>query len=95
MKIIRYVDIYKTFSDEKGNLYDEAVIKDLTIPVIIDNFGVGPISPYVGSNGKLFKNVSIFSYENEVYKVVGNYKYIDDLRNNRIRIKGYYNAKQK
>lgn len=95
MTIIRYVDIYKTVTDEEGNVYDEIIAKNLTIPTIIHSYGISSISPYIGSNGKPFKNVTSFVYDNEMYKVVGNYKDINDRINNRIRIKGYYNAKQK
>lgn len=95
LKVIRYMDMYKTEMDDDGNMYSTVFKKDLTVPVFVESHNIGLIQPYIGSNGKQFKNVSTFYYGDEVFKVVGNYMDLERLRNGRITIKGYFNDKQR
>ena len=81
MKIVRYIDIVQPVVDEEGNVYEKTVLSNFTIPTIIDPNGVELISPLFSGKGKLFKNVSIIKYQNELIKVVGNYKTLSDRVN--------------
>tara|TARA_R110000772_G_scaffold54130_2_gene123599 strand:+ start:3822 stop:4109 length:288 start_codon:yes stop_codon:yes gene_type:complete len=78
MKIIRYIDIVQPVVNEEGQMFEKVMKSNFTLPTIIDPSGVDSISPLFSGEGKLFKNVSIISYHNEMYKVVGNYIKLND-----------------
>lgn len=89
MTVIRYTDIYRTFVGEDGELYQELVEQDVGIPVIITNHYISSIEPYMGQNGRPFKNVSIINYNGEKMKVVGNYRQLEALKNNSTKFTGF------
>ncbi len=82
MIIVKYIDIYQqVYDDESGQVYNDLVHSNFTVPDIIDPSDIISIGPYFGTNKKLFKNVSYVKdrYGN-TFKVVGNYKKLNEIR---------------
>ena len=74
MKIIKYLDLYKQYVNEEGEVYESLVLQNFTLPSIIKKERISYIEPYYTEKGRLYKNVSILTYDNgEKFKVVGNY----------------------
>ena len=94
MKIIRYVDLVENVEGEDGEYYSEVTKTDFTLPIIIDAGRIDFICPFYTSTGRVFKNVSVIKYDNELLKVVGNYKDLNNLRYRRGPI-GFINGEQK
>lgn len=94
MTIIRYADIYKTILID-NEIIEVLSVKDATFPIVIEQSRVSGIQPYIGSNGKVFKNVSLINYDGDIIKVVGNYRTLDNninnFNHNRVIIKGFKN----
>ena len=97
MKIIKYIDIVATEWDENGQPYDVVHAKNIGVPEYINNNGITGIAPYFTKSGKLFKNVSLITYEGQQMKVVGNYNDLNDRLHNLTKpVAGYYGkAKQR
>jgi hypothetical protein len=78
MKIIKYIDILGTAYDDEGNEFDIVSKKNVGIPEYIKDASISSISPYFTRDGRLYKNVSLITYEGQQLRVVGNY---NDLNN--------------
>lgn len=75
MRVIKYLNVYKQTVNEEGDVIEELVVKNATIPTILNPRRITYYEPYYTDSGKLYKNVSIITYDNgEKFKVVGNYK---------------------
>tara|TARA_R110000851_G_scaffold296262_2_gene451344 strand:+ start:5558 stop:5818 length:261 start_codon:yes stop_codon:yes gene_type:complete len=75
MKIIKYLDVYKQKLNNEGEVYDALILQNFTLPSVIERHRIIYIEPYYTESGRLYKNVSILTYDNgEKFKVVGNYK---------------------
>lgn len=86
MTIIKYVDIYDTFYSDEGELTQELVRSNFMLPTIVDPNDIVNFSPYFSVEGKLFKNVSVLEDRyGKTYKVVGNYKTLNQMMDNPIR----------
>jgi len=83
MKIIRFIDVVEQAYDEEGNPYEEIRIANFTLPTIIDPYKIETICPLFTGEGKLYKNVSVIKYDNEMMKVLGNPDYLWDLKKNK------------
>lgn len=91
MKIIRFIDLVEPAQDEEGNMYEEVHMSNFTLPTIIDAHKIDTVCPLFTKEGKLFKNVSVIKYENEMMKVLGSPDYIWDLKNDkREPLKGFH-----
>ena len=95
MKIIKYVDIIATEYTEEGEPYDIVYAKNIGIPEHINDAGVSAISPYFTKKGRLFKNVSLMTYEGQQIKVAGNYNELNNILQNKTKpILGYYGKRK-
>jgi len=92
MIIIRFIDLYTTFTNDKGEEYEKLSVRNFTLPTIIDESRIVGINPFFSKKGKLFKNVSMIRYDNEIIKVIGNYKELEKRRKPGCKIKGYNNG---
>jgi len=91
MKIIKFVDIVVTAFTKEGEPFDVVKAKDIGVPEYINDSGVTSISPYFTVKGRLFKNVSLITYEGQQMKVVGNYNDLNKIHKNITEpIIGYY-----
>ena len=93
MKVIRYGDIFGTDINENGEVEEVLIRSNFTAPISINPHRIETIEPYMGLNCKIFKNVSIITYDSgKQFKVVGNYAKLEDYlfeEEDRIIIKGY------
>ena len=91
MKVIKFVDIVATAFDEEGEPYDIIHAKDVCIPSHINELRISEINPYFTKTGRLFKNVSLITYEGLQMKVLGNYNDLNSrLEDKPQPINGYY-----
>lgn len=83
MRIIRYLDVYKQELDEEtGEVYNELILQNFTCPIELNPMRISYVEPFYSDKGKLFKNVSVITYDTgEKMKVVGNYKVIVNNKN--------------
>lgn len=82
MNLVRYVNIYETVYDEEDQPYEEVTKENITLPIILKPYKITSIEPYYTRKGKPYKNVSIITYDSgEKFKVVGNYKNINQHTN--------------
>lgn len=83
MILIKYLDLYDSYYNEAGDMVSELIAENVTIPFTIDLDDIIEITPYMTKSGKLYKNVSLVETRyNKTYKVVGNYKTLNELRIN-------------
>ena len=81
MTVIRYADIYDTTQLEDGTIVETPIRSDFTMPIILNPYKIDTIEPYVTTNCKIFKNVSIITYDSgKQFKVVGNYIKLDEYK---------------
>lgn len=72
MLLIKYIS-FKNNNDE--------IIKDVTVPFDINSRNINTIGPMVSDHGTLFKNVSLIEdCYGTIYKVVGNYKKLIEMK---------------
>jgi len=83
MKIIRFIDITESVEDEDGNIYEKEKLSNFMLPTIIDPYRIEYIYPLFTADGRLYKNVSVIKYEQDMLKVLGNPDYLWDLKNNK------------
>ena len=84
MILIKYLDVYGSYYDEEGHMYEELLHRNHAVPFYICSSEILTITPYFGTNGRLYRNVSVLKdrYGN-TYKVVGNYKELIALKENK------------
>jgi hypothetical protein len=67
---------YTTFENDMGTL-----VENIIVPTIINKKFIDAISPLYTNDGRIFKNVSVLDYQNRQFRVVGNYKELNDKYN--------------
>jgi|TARA_R110000822_G_scaffold152112_8_gene291361 hypothetical protein len=82
MKVIRFIDVVEPEEDEEGIIQEYVRLSNFTLPMIIDPNKIVSICPLFTATGKLFKNVSIITYGDDVLKVLGSPDYIWGLKEN-------------
>lgn len=95
MRIIRFIDIVEPRVTEDGQMYDKILYANFTLPAIIDLKKIDSICPLFTSTGKLFKNVSVIKYNDEMLKVLGSMDYLDSLITKKSNFLGFNNGQQK
>jgi hypothetical protein len=91
MKIIRFIDVVNSYTDEEGNLVEDLAYSNFTLPTILEAKRVESVCPLFTKDGKLYKNVSVIKYDSEMMKVLGNPDYIWGLKHNiKEPFKGFY-----
>lgn len=80
---MRYIDLYNSYYDESGEVQDELVHQNLTVPFDIDLNDIATISPHMTRQGKEYRTVALIEDRyGKTHKVVGNYKKLINLRDN-------------
>lgn len=92
MKVIRFGDIYDSIENDDGTIEEFIIRSNHTMPIILNPHRIETIEPFMSLNCKLFKNVSVITYDSgKQFKVVGNYKELDKYKfiDKKIRKIGY------
>tara|TARA_R110000823_G_scaffold136060_3_gene265431 strand:- start:69 stop:428 length:360 start_codon:yes stop_codon:yes gene_type:complete len=96
MKVIKFVDILEPTLNEDGEMVNTLIRSDFMLPTILDAHKVDSICPLFTREGRMYKNVSVIKYQDEMFKVLGSIDYINDLRkNNTTKFVGFHGGQQK